>query len=72
MRTAGSRTEDDAVTVAAPRRVVVDLEPEPGPIRGSVEDPDGVRRGFEGWLELCALLEAARATVGDKPHREAV
>jgi hypothetical protein len=59
------------VTVAPPRRVVVLLEPEPGPIAGSVEGPDGLRRGFEGWLELCALLQAARATSEDQPHEEA-
>jgi hypothetical protein len=60
------------VTVASPRRVVVVLEPAPGPISGSVEGPDGLRRGFAGWLELCALLEAARGTAGDPPHQEAV
>jgi hypothetical protein len=72
MRSTGAGTEDRAVTVASPRRVVVVLEPAPGPICGSVEGPDGVRRGFAGWLELCALLEAARATSGDPPHQEAV
>lgn len=60
------------MTVAQPHRLVVVIEPEPGPIAGSVEGPDGVRRGFEGWLELCALLQAARATAGDQPHQEAV
>ncbi len=60
------------MTVAPPRRLVVVIEPAPGPITGSVEGPDGVRRGFEGWLELCALLEASRATAADQPHQEAV
>jgi len=59
------------VTVVEPRRLVVVLEPAPGPITGSVEGPDGVRRGFAGWLELCALLEAARTTAGDQPFQEA-
>jgi len=67
----GAGAEDRAVTVAPPRRVVVVLEPAPGPISGSVEGPDGVRHGFAGWLELCALLEAARATAEDPPHQEA-
>ena len=62
------------MTVAAPRRVVVDLEPGAGPITGTVQGSDGVRHGFAGWLELCALLQAARATAGEAqpPHREAV
>ncbi len=60
------------MTVASPRRLVVLVEPTQGPISGSVEGPDGVRRGFEGWLELCSLLEAARATAGDQSKREAV
>jgi hypothetical protein len=72
MRSVGAEAEDRTVTVAPPRRVVVVLEPTAGPISGSVEGPDGVRRGFAGWLELCALLEAARATAGDPPHQEAV
>jgi hypothetical protein len=58
------------VAVAPHRRVVVVLESAPGPITGSVEGPDGVRRGFAGWLELCSLLEAARATAGVQPQED--
>ena len=61
MRSGRPQAEDRRVTAVSSRRVVVVLEPAPAPISGSVEGPDGVRRGFEGWLELCALLEAARA-----------
>lgn len=55
--------------VAPVRRVQVDLEPGPGPIQGTVSGEQETPRRFAGWLELCALLEAARATAGEPPNR---
>lgn len=49
-----------AMPAVPARRVVLDLDLRPGPIAGTVEDEDGVPRRFAGWLELCALLDAAR------------
>ncbi|MBX5440771.1 MAG: hypothetical protein IRZ32_04500 [Solirubrobacteraceae bacterium] len=49
------------------RRVVVVLEPGPGPIRGQIEQPGAPPRPFAGWLELCALLDAARGAGPAEP-----
>ena len=42
-------------------RVILDLEREGVPIRGSLSIAPGVERRFHGWLELADALEAARA-----------
>ena len=41
-------------------RVILDLEREGVPIRGSLSIAPGVERRFHGWLELADALEAAR------------
>lgn len=44
-------------------RLTVELEPGADPIRGSIEQADGRRQRFWGWLELIdALRRAASAT----------
>jgi hypothetical protein len=42
-----------------PRRVQLELEAAPDPIRGTLEHGDGTREHFHGWLELMAALERA-------------
>jgi hypothetical protein len=42
-------------------RVILDVEREGVPIRGSLCTAPGVVRRFHGWLELADALEAARA-----------
>ncbi len=69
MRSVRAASEDRRVPDAPAHRVVLDLDGGPGPIAGSVRDVDGVPRRFVGWLELCALLEAARGTAGNPPAR---
>jgi hypothetical protein len=44
----------------SPRRVVVVLDPGPGPISGRLEAPGAPPRAFAGWLELCTALDQAR------------
>ncbi len=47
--------------MAAPRRVVIELDAGPDPIAGQLlMDGNGTRR-FEGYTQLIAALEAARA-----------
>jgi hypothetical protein len=41
--------------------VILDVEREGVPIRGSVSTSPGIVRRFHGWLELADALEAARA-----------
>jgi hypothetical protein len=43
-------------------RVILDVEREGVPIRGSLSVAPGVERRFHGWLELADALEAARAS----------
>jgi hypothetical protein len=40
--------------------VILDVEREGVPIRGSLSTAPGVERPFHGWLELADALEAAR------------
>jgi hypothetical protein len=42
-------------------RVILDVERDGVPIRGSISTGPGVKRRFHGWLELADALEAARA-----------
>jgi hypothetical protein len=42
-------------------RVILDVERDGVPIRGSLSIAPGVQRRFHGWLELADALEAARA-----------
>jgi hypothetical protein len=42
-------------------RVILDVEREGVPIRGTLSIAPGVERRFHGWLELADALEAARA-----------
>ena len=42
-------------------RVMLDVERDGVPIRGSLSVASGVERQFHGWLELADALEAARA-----------
>lgn len=47
--------------MAVPRRVVIELDAGPDPIAGQLlTDGNGIRR-FEGYTQLIAALEAARA-----------
>jgi hypothetical protein len=47
--------------MAVPRRVVIELDAGPDPIAGLLlMDGSGIRR-FEGYTQLIAALEAARA-----------
>jgi hypothetical protein len=41
--------------------VILDVERDGVPIRGSVSTAPGIERRFHGWLELADALEAARA-----------
>jgi hypothetical protein len=41
-------------------RVILDVERDGVPIRGSLSVVPGVERRFHGWLELADALEAAR------------
>lgn len=50
-------------------RVILDVEREGVPIRGSLSLVPGVERRFHGWLELADALEAARG--GDLTSRPA-
>ena len=43
-------------------RVILDVERDGVPIRGSLSIAPGVERRFHGWLELADALEAARAS----------
>jgi hypothetical protein len=59
---ADSRLVRDSAPVERGRvRVILDVEREGVPIRGSLSTAPGVVRRFHGWLELAAALEAARA-----------
>lgn len=42
-------------------RVILDVDREGVPIRGTLSIAPGVQRRFHGWLELADALEAARA-----------
>jgi hypothetical protein len=53
------------MTAVDPRRVVLELLPGPGPIAGAVRAGEGPKQAFRGWLELCALLDRARAASGE-------
>jgi hypothetical protein len=44
----------------ATARVVLELEPEGEPIRGSISSPCHSDGRFHGWLELADALETAR------------
>jgi hypothetical protein len=44
-------------------RVILDVDREGVPIRGTLSIAPGVQRRFHGWLELADALEAARAGV---------
>ena len=49
-------------------RVILDVEREGVPIRGSLSVATGVERRFHGWLELADALEAARGgALGSRP-----
>ena len=48
-------------------RVILDVEREGVPIRGSLSIAPGVERRFHGWLELADALEAARGGGPDTP-----
>jgi hypothetical protein len=54
------------------RRVVVELAAGTGPIAGTLREEDGAARPFSGWLELCALLQAARVSGEPADGREAL
>jgi hypothetical protein len=45
-------------------RVILDVERDGVPIRGSLLTPAGVQRRFHGWLELADAVETARAATG--------
>jgi hypothetical protein len=45
---------------ADPDRVWIEVDPASEPIAGVIHDGSGPGRPFAGWLELVALLEAAR------------
>lgn len=51
-------------------RVILDVERDGVPIRGSLSTATGIERRFHGWLELADALEAARAD-GLTPGRAA-
>jgi hypothetical protein len=58
-------------------RLILDVERDGVPIRGSLSVAPGVERRFHGWLELADALEAARggwpvATDLEAPERAAV
>jgi hypothetical protein len=56
--------------MAVPRRVVIELDAGPDPIAGLLlMDGSGTRR-FEGYTQLIAALEAARAVAPDAPHTD--
>lgn len=42
-------------------RVILDVDGDGVPIRGTLSIGPGVQRRFHGWLELADALEAARA-----------
>jgi hypothetical protein len=53
--------------MAEPRRVVIELDPGPDPIAGLLlMDGSGPRR-FEGYTQLIAALEVARAAAPEAP-----
>jgi len=41
--------------------VRIQIDPVSEPINGVVRDQDGARRDFHGWLQLMAVVEAARS-----------
>jgi len=55
---------------AAPLRLKLELARASDPIEGRLSDEHGKRFPFSGWLELIALLEAAKAEDGRPPTRE--
>jgi hypothetical protein len=65
MRTGPRDDQTSGVSLDPPPRVVLELDPGPGPMTGTFRDEAGTPRRFDGWLELCALLDAARIT-GDQ------
>ena len=54
---------DAAAVNTARARVVLELEGGE-PISGSLCGPSGVTEAFRGWVELTALLERLRSTLG--------
>jgi hypothetical protein len=48
--------------MSAALRLVLDVEPDAEPIRGTVRDADGAERAFVGWLALVGVLDELRGT----------
>jgi hypothetical protein len=59
------------VSSSSRARVVVELETDGDPIRGSISSAGQPGRPFRGWLELANALEAARALPGPGEERPA-
>jgi hypothetical protein len=54
---------DHCMANAHRSRITLELEAEADPIRGLIEQPDGSRKPFWGWLEL---MEDLRRVAADK------
>jgi hypothetical protein len=52
------------MSTAGNPRITLELEAGADPIRGSIEQADGSRRRFWGWLEL---IEELRRVAADEP-----
>jgi hypothetical protein len=48
-----------------PTTVVLEVEPESGPIRGIARDVHGIERRFSGWVELATAVERSLGETGD-------
>jgi hypothetical protein len=52
------------------QRVTLELELGPDAIHGTLEDGDGTRERFWGWLELMAAVERAAGATSSSQERE--
>ena len=62
------RRDHRGMSIANTARMCVELETGADPIRGSIEQSDGSRQTFWGWLEL---IEALRRAAADHSERSA-
>lgn len=48
-----------------PTTVVLEVEPDAGPIQGVARDARGIERRFSGWVELATAVERSLGATGD-------
>jgi hypothetical protein len=68
MRTTTSVAHSHGMSTASTARITLELKVGADPIRGLIEQADGNRQPFWGWLEL---IEELRRIAADQPERTA-